>query len=54
MLVDYHTCHYRYGLAEGQLAEYVEAAIEAGLHEIGYYEIAQFVQRQRHRLPLVS
>ena len=35
MLVDYHTHHYRCGHAEGQLDEYVEAAIAAGLDEIG-------------------
>lgn len=35
MLVDYHTHHYRCGHAQGQLAEYVEAAIGAGLNEIG-------------------
>ncbi|MDP9310662.1 MAG: histidinol-phosphatase HisJ family protein [Chloroflexota bacterium] len=35
MLVDYHTHHYRCGHAEGQLDAYVEAAITAGLDEIG-------------------
>jgi histidinol-phosphatase (PHP family) len=35
MLVDYHTHHYRCGHAEGQLDEYVEAAITIGLDEIG-------------------
>lgn len=35
MVVDYHTHHYRCGHAEGQLAAYVEAAIAAGLNEIG-------------------
>ena len=35
MLVDYHTHHYRCGHAEGRLEEYVEAAIRAGLDEIG-------------------
>jgi histidinol-phosphatase (PHP family) len=35
MIVDYHTHHYRCGHAEGELAEYVEAAINAGLDEIG-------------------
>lgn len=35
MLVDYHTHHYRCGHASGNLADYVEAAIAAGLTEIG-------------------
>ncbi len=35
MLVDYHTHHYRCGHAEGRMDEYVEAAITAGLAEIG-------------------
>lgn len=35
MLVDYHTHHYRCGHAQGTLAEYVEAGINAGLAEIG-------------------
>jgi len=35
MLVDYHTHHYRCGHADGQMREYVEAAIAAGLVEIG-------------------
>ncbi|MFB9995148.1 histidinol-phosphatase HisJ family protein [Deinococcus oregonensis] len=35
MLVDYHTHHYRCGHAQGQLGAYVEAAIQAGLLEIG-------------------
>lgn len=35
MLVDYHTHHYRCGHAQGQLTDYVEAAIAAGLDEIG-------------------
>lgn len=35
MFVDYHTHHYRCGHAEGQLVEYVEAAIAAGVAEIG-------------------
>lgn len=35
MLVDYHTHHYRCGHAEGNLVDYVEAAIAAGLAEIG-------------------
>ncbi|GIV97478.1 MAG: putative histidinol-phosphatase [Herpetosiphonaceae bacterium] len=35
MLADYHTHHYRCGHAEGTLADYVEAAIAAGLDEIG-------------------
>jgi histidinol-phosphatase (PHP family) len=35
VLVDYHTHHYRCGHAEGNLEDYVEAAIAAGLEEIG-------------------
>lgn len=35
MRVDYHTHHYRCGHASGNLADYVEAAIAAGLAEIG-------------------
>lgn len=35
MIVDYHTHHGRCGHAEGQLAAYVEAAIAAGIDEIG-------------------
>lgn len=35
MRVDYHTHHYRCGHARGQMAEYIEAAIAAGLGEIG-------------------
>lgn len=35
MFVDYHTHHYRCGHAQGQLEEYVEAAIAANLDEIG-------------------
>jgi histidinol-phosphatase (PHP family) len=35
MLVDYHTHHYRCGHAQGRLEDYVEAAISAGLVEIG-------------------
>lgn len=35
MRVDYHTHHYRCGHAIGDLADYVEAAIAAGLAEIG-------------------
>jgi histidinol-phosphatase (PHP family) len=33
--VDYHTHHYRCGHAEGNLADYVEAALAAGFDEIG-------------------
>jgi histidinol-phosphatase (PHP family) len=33
--VDYHTHHYRCGHAAGQMEQYVEAAIAAGLDEIG-------------------
>jgi histidinol-phosphatase (PHP family) len=35
MLADYHTHHYRCGHADGQMDDYVEAAIGAGLAEIG-------------------
>lgn len=35
MRVDYHTHHYRCGHAAGQMEQYVEAAIAAGLDEIG-------------------
>lgn len=35
MLADYHTHHERCGHAAGKMADYVEAAIEAGLAEIG-------------------
>lgn len=35
MLADYHTHHYRCGHAGGNLEDYVEAAIGAGLSEIG-------------------
>lgn len=35
MLVDYHTHHYRCGHATGRMEEYIEAAIAAGLTEIG-------------------
>src|SRR3954452_15204510 len=35
MLVDYHTHHYRCGHATGKMDDYVEAAIAAGLDEIG-------------------
>lgn len=35
MRIDYHTHHYRCGHAAGRLDEYVEAAIAAGLDEIG-------------------
>ncbi len=35
MRVDYHTHHYRCGHASGQLSDYVEAALAAGLDEIG-------------------
>ncbi len=35
MFVDYHTHHYRCGHAEGEMVEYVEAAIAAGVAEIG-------------------
>ena len=35
MLVDYHTHHYRCGHADAQLEAYVEAAIAAGLDEVG-------------------
>lgn len=35
MRVDYHTHHYRCGHAEGQMADYIEAAIRQGLDEIG-------------------
>jgi histidinol-phosphatase (PHP family) len=35
MRVDYHTHHYRCGHAGGNLADYVEAAIAAGLDEVG-------------------
>jgi histidinol-phosphatase (PHP family) len=35
MRVDYHTHHYRCGHARGELGEYVQAAIMAGLDEIG-------------------
>lgn len=35
MLVDYHTHHHRCGHAGGNLEDYVEAAIRAGLSEIG-------------------
>ena len=35
MWVDYHTHHYRCGHATGQMADYVEAALAAGLTEIG-------------------
>ena len=35
MLADYHTHHYRCGHATGQMDDYVEAAIDAGIEEIG-------------------
>lgn len=35
MRVDYHTHHDRCGHAQGEMAEYIEAAIAAGLDEIG-------------------
>ena len=35
MRVDYHTHHYRCGHARGNLNDYVEAALAAGLDEIG-------------------
>lgn len=35
MRVDYHTHHYRCGHASGNLSDYVEAAMAAGLQEIG-------------------
>ena len=35
MRLDYHTHHYRCGHAEGELEQYIEAAIAAGLDEIG-------------------
>lgn len=35
MWVDYHTHHYRCGHASGQMADYVEAAIDKKLAEIG-------------------
>src|SRR3954447_6136455 len=35
MLVDYHTHHYRCGHATDEMDDYVEAAIAAGLDEIG-------------------
>jgi histidinol-phosphatase (PHP family) len=35
MLVDYHTHHWRCGHAVGQMDDYVVAAIDAGLDEIG-------------------
>ena len=35
MRVDYHTHHSRCGHATGRMDDYVEAAIAAGLHEIG-------------------
>jgi histidinol-phosphatase (PHP family) len=35
MLIDYHTHHYRCGHARGVMDDYVEAAIAAGLGEIG-------------------
>ncbi|MDQ5853087.1 MAG: histidinol-phosphatase HisJ family protein [Chloroflexota bacterium] len=35
MLADYHTHHFRCGHATGQMDDYVEAAIAAGLDEIG-------------------
>ncbi len=35
MRVDYHTHHYRCGHAVGQMSEYIEAAISAGIDEIG-------------------
>jgi histidinol-phosphatase (PHP family) len=35
MLVDYHTHHYRCGHAQGELDDYVVAALAAGLDEIG-------------------
>lgn len=35
MLVDYHTHHYRCGHASGNMEDYVEAALRAGLSEVG-------------------
>ncbi len=35
MRVDYHTHHYRCGHAEGEMADYAEAAIAVGFDEIG-------------------
>ncbi len=35
MLADYHTHHFRCGHATGQMDDYVEAAVAAGLDEIG-------------------
>ncbi len=35
MLIDYHTHHYRCGHADGQMVEYIEAAIAANVAEIG-------------------
>lgn len=62
MRIDYHTHHYRCGHAVGDLTDYVEAAIAAGVGEIGlsdhapYYHVAgdpqpfPFVAMSQHEL----
>ncbi|UBV44127.1 histidinol-phosphatase HisJ family protein (plasmid) [Deinococcus taeanensis] len=53
MLVDYHTHHYPCGHAHGQLEEYVEAAVQAGLLEIGLSDHSPIYHLGSgpHRLP---
>ncbi|HEY3367065.1 MAG TPA: histidinol-phosphatase HisJ family protein [Symbiobacteriaceae bacterium] len=56
MRVDYHTHHYRCGHARGGLADYVEAALAAGLDEIGLSDHAPYyhVAGDPHPLPATA
>lgn len=52
MLVDYHTHHGRCGHATGKLSDYVEAAVQAGLSEIGLSDHSPIYHLGEHLHPL--
>ena len=52
MRVDYHTHHYRCGHAQGQLSEYIEAAVAAGLDQIGLSDHSPISHLGAHDHPL--
>ncbi|HYF93012.1 MAG TPA: histidinol-phosphatase HisJ family protein [Symbiobacteriaceae bacterium] len=54
MRVDYHTHHHRCGHASGNMADYVEAAIAAGLDEIGLSDHAPIYHLGRDPHPYPS
>ncbi len=50
MLIDYHTHHERCGHAEGTMREYIEKAIEIGLHQLGLSDHMPVIHMAREKL----